>query len=120
MTPEQWRQIERIFHSAVQLPASQRDGYLDNACALDAELRREVESLIAADNSASGFLNAPSPSPHPIARLSLLEGRVIDDKYRIENRLGEGGMGAVYRATHLGTKRPVALKVIAPQFMSNE
>lgn len=47
-------------------------------------------------------------------------GEVLDEKYRIEKLLGRGGMGAVYLATHLGTERPVALKVIAPQFMENE
>jgi serine/threonine protein kinase len=40
---------------------------------------------------------------------------IIDGKYRIEKRLGAGGMGAVYLATHLGTSRPVALKLIVPQ-----
>jgi eukaryotic-like serine/threonine-protein kinase len=40
---------------------------------------------------------------------------VLDNKYQIEQLLGQGGMGAVYRATHLGTKRTVALKVIHPQ-----
>jgi serine/threonine protein kinase len=52
--------------------------------------------------------------------LSNLNGKVLDDKYRIERQLGKGGMGAVYLATHLGTERPVALKVIAPQFMLND
>ena len=47
-------------------------------------------------------------------------GEVIDDKYRLEKLLGSGGMGAVYLATHLGTARYVALKLIAPQFMRNE
>src|SRR2546423_250720 len=47
-------------------------------------------------------------------------GHVLDDKYRIEKPLGEGGMGAVFLATHIGTGRPVALKIISPQFMSNE
>ena len=52
--------------------------------------------------------------------LRNLIGEVLDGKYRIEKQLGEGGMGAVYFATHLGTERPVAVKVIAPQFMQNE
>jgi serine/threonine protein kinase len=47
-------------------------------------------------------------------------GAVLDDKYRLESLLGSGGMGAVYLATHLGTARYVALKLIAPQFMRNE
>src|SRR5438093_10999228 len=50
----------------------------------------------------------------------FLSGELLDDKYRIEQLLGQGGMGAVYRATHLGTKRTVAIKVIHPQFSSNE
>ena len=49
-----------------------------------------------------------------------LIGVLLDDKYQIEESLGEGGMGSVYRATHLGTKRTVALKVIRPQFTSDE
>jgi serine/threonine protein kinase len=47
-------------------------------------------------------------------------GEVLDEKYRIEKLLGQGGMGAVYLATHLGTERPVALKIIAPEFMRND
>ena len=47
-------------------------------------------------------------------------GEVLDEKYRIEKLLGKGGMGAVYLATHLGTDRPVALKIIAPEFMRND
>ncbi len=47
-------------------------------------------------------------------------GEVLDGKYRIEKLLGQGGMGAVYLAVHLGTERPVALKVIAPEFMRND
>jgi len=44
-------------------------------------------------------------------------GEALDEKYKIERELGRGGMGTVYLATHLGTERPVAVKVIAPQFM---
>ncbi len=46
-----------------------------------------------------------------------LIGETVDEKYRIERQLGKGGMGTVYLATHIGTERPVAVKVIAPQFM---
>ena len=47
-------------------------------------------------------------------------GQVLDEKYQLEKLLGQGGMGAVYLATHLGTERYVALKLISPQFMRNE
>jgi serine/threonine protein kinase len=49
-----------------------------------------------------------------------LIGEVLDEKYRVEKELGKGGMGSVYLATHLGTGRPVAVKVITPQFMMND
>lgn len=48
---------------------------------------------------------------------SDLIGQTLDDKYQIERELGRGGMGTVYLANHLGTERPVAIKVIATQFM---
>ncbi len=48
---------------------------------------------------------------------SDLIGQTLDAKYKIERELGRGGMGAVFLATHLGTERPVAIKIIAPQFM---
>ena len=54
-----------------------------------------------------------------MASINLI-GQVLDGKYRIEEQLGKGGMGAVYYATHLGTERPVALKVIAPQLMKHD
>jgi len=47
-------------------------------------------------------------------------GQTLDEKYRLERLIGQGGMGAVYLATHLGTERYVALKLIMPQFMRNE
>src|SRR5436190_6942149 len=49
--------------------------------------------------------------------LSNLVGQTLDSKYQIERELGHGGMGTVYLATHVGTERPVAVKVIAPQYM---
>ncbi|REJ77742.1 MAG: hypothetical protein DWQ47_15350 [Acidobacteria bacterium] len=51
---------------------------------------------------------------------SALIGQVLDGKYSIEKPLGKGGMGTVYLATHVGTGRPVAVKVISPDFMERE
>jgi eukaryotic-like serine/threonine-protein kinase len=45
------------------------------------------------------------------------KGQTLDGKYQMTRELGRGGMGTVYLATHLGTERPVAVKIIAPQFM---
>ena len=52
--------------------------------------------------------------------MQTLENRVIDKKYKLRKMLGEGGMGSVWLATHRGTGRPVALKLIVPRFMANE
>ncbi|HEX8495262.1 MAG TPA: serine/threonine-protein kinase [Pyrinomonadaceae bacterium] len=52
--------------------------------------------------------------------LEYFIGEVLDEKYRLDRLLGRGGMGAVYLATHLGTERPVALKIITPQLMTND
>jgi serine/threonine protein kinase len=49
-----------------------------------------------------------------------LVGRVLDDKYRLDERLGEGGMGTVYRATHLLIDRSVAIKVLNQRFVEDE
>ena len=44
-------------------------------------------------------------------------GQTLDGKYQMTRELGRGGMGTVYLATHLGTERPVAVKIISPQYM---
>ena len=49
-----------------------------------------------------------------------LVGRVLDEKYRLDERLGEGGMGTVYRATHLLIDRPVAIKILNPRLVKDE
>src|SRR5688500_9141737 len=46
-----------------------------------------------------------------------LIAQTLDGKYLIDRELGRGGMGTVYLATHIGTERPVAVKVISPQYM---
>lgn len=62
----------------------------------------------------------PALTSHMMNSLEGYVGQTLDEKYRLERLLGQGGMGAVYLATHLGTERYVALKLITPQFMRNE
>lgn len=138
MKAERWKQVKAIVEQAVDLLPEERKSFIDKVCKGDTELRKEVEALLSYETKAESFLQTPinngsiNPSEadtnvlaNNIVRKNIdmateLVGRVIDDKYKIEKKLGQGGMGAVYKATHLGTSRPVALKVIMPQFMANQ
>src|SRR5208283_2405218 len=118
----------RIFSTARKLPAEERAFYLDGACAGDAPLRQRVEELLQASDAAGAFLPelataaegaasaaaareaaatiriAPSPSEQP--------GDSID-RYKLLEKIGEGGFGVVYVAEQKEpVKRRVALKII--------
>src|SRR5215212_3953406 len=72
-------------------------------------------STLRADATvAGGARPAPAPAPDPLL------GVVLDDKYRLDELLGQGGMGAVYRATHLLIERPVAVKVLSQRLVTDE
>jgi hypothetical protein len=60
MDPERWNQVDRLLQSALQIPSAQRDAFLREACGGDDQLEKEVRSLIAAQNQASGFVGAPA------------------------------------------------------------
>src|SRR5262245_27016751 len=62
MTPEQWRRIERLCEAALSLDSAARTAFLDRECGDDACLRREIESLLAADTHAGDFLESPVPT----------------------------------------------------------
>ena len=110
MTPERWQQVEEIVHAALSRGESERPAFLVHACAGDLALRREVESLLAQQASAAGFLDAPAAAAVvPMvsdAGASLLTGRRLG-AYHVHERIGVGGMGEVYRArdTKLGPRR---------------
>src|SRR5262245_25962488 len=60
MTPDRWEQIERLYHSALEREAGERESFLDQACAGDDELRREIASLLAHDGLGDSFIAAPA------------------------------------------------------------
>jgi serine/threonine protein kinase len=122
MNPERWRQIEALYQSALELQATDRASFLDEACAGDEELRREVESLLAANEGAEeqdGFLNqsALQVAAQAIAgdRAQSLVGRKIG-RYQILSLLGAGGMGEVYLAQDTRLGRKLALKFLPQEF----
>src|SRR6185369_14050918 len=118
MDPERWRQIERLYLSALEQEPAQRNRFLTEACRGDAELRREVESLLEsggstellADRTAwaeAGDSAAPPTVLAPGSRLG---------PYQILGPLGEGGMGKVYRGVDTRLGRAVAIKISTEQF----
>lgn len=110
MTAENWQEVKRVLAGALELPAGERNAYLERACA-EPGLRREVESLIAAhEQDQSSFLAQPAIPARELSAGSRL------GPYEIAARIGAGGMGDVYRATDSRLGRSVAIKVLPSSF----
>jgi hypothetical protein len=105
--PERWRRITGLFEELVERPPEERSGILDRACAGDPELRREVETLLAADQRAGGFLARPPARPADAGEPDVPE-RI--GKYEVVARIGRGGFGEVFEGRDPVIRRPVAIK----------
>jgi serine/threonine protein kinase len=119
MTPERWQDVERIFQAALDRDPSARAAFLDQACAGDAKLRREVVSLLETHERDERFLE--TPALEKVARAlagepaQLRAGQRMGS-YELVSPLGAGGMGEVWRAFDPALKRQVAIKVVPSQY----
>ncbi|HTA70297.1 MAG TPA: protein kinase [Bryobacteraceae bacterium] len=110
MTPEQRRQIEKLYLAAIDLNEDERAVLLSQA---GPEIRREVEAMLA-QPTRSNLRDRPAWEGEPELPAAPLPGPGVQlGQFRVETALGAGGMGIVFRAIDTRLNRPVAIKFLS-------
>jgi len=113
MTPERWKQISLIYDGALTRAVGERVAFLTEACAGDASLQREVQALLDQPTSPKGLEDlTPAAITQAMGETTGvgMTGRRFG-VYLVQERIGGGGMGEVYRARDTSLGRDVAIKV---------
>jgi serine/threonine protein kinase len=118
MNPPNWERIQEIYHAALELPRNQRDAFVEKECAGDADMRREVNSLLEAHDATGGILN------EPVFNVQLVPDNLIrttiGNRYRIEKELGHGTMSHLYLGADLTLKEQlVVIKILSQSLVQN-
>src|SRR5437773_8511733 len=123
MTPERWQRIESLLHDALERAPAERRALLDEACAGDQAMRKEVESLLASSERAQSFIESPAVNDAAAVlgetNYNSMLGRRIGP-YQILSMLGSGGMGEVYLAQDTRLGRKAAIKLLPAFFTKDE
>jgi non-specific serine/threonine protein kinase/serine/threonine-protein kinase len=121
MNRERWQQVKQLLAEAIAINDAERSAFLDIACRGDAELRREVESLLSSHHEAStGFLNEPVVKISGTVAAAAAPARERRlGAYQVAEEIGHGGMGEVYRALRADGqyRKEVAIKMVRGGFV---